>query len=60
LELSIQLPDGEQRVAITGPAERNLKIIRESLGIVINARHGALLLRGDDMAVTQAAHLIKN
>ncbi|MEM1072123.1 MAG: hypothetical protein AAGH71_04805, partial [Planctomycetota bacterium] len=34
-------------VAIAGPADRNLKLLREALGIGIAARDGAILLSGD-------------
>jgi len=59
VELAIQLPEGAQRLAITGPAERNLKIIREALGVTIIARDGSLRLRGHDRAVAQAAHVVE-
>lgn len=59
MELTIQLPDGPHRVEITGVAERNLKIIRESLGVNVTARNGALRLSGDSRAVGQAARVIE-
>jgi len=59
VELSIDLPEGDQRLATVGPAERNLKIIRESLGVQIWARNGALGVSGDREAVSQAAHILQ-
>ncbi|WP_432800353.1 PhoH family protein [Poriferisphaera sp. WC338] len=58
MELTITLPDTEKRIAITGTAERNLKIIRESLGVNIVARHDAIKLSGDSRVVGQASHVI--
>jgi len=59
MELTIQLPDGEIRLGITGPAERNLKMIREALGIVVTARNGSLRLSGESGAVGRAAHVLE-
>ena len=50
MELTLQLPQGPQRVAVTGPAERNLKIIRESLDVRITAREASLKLSGESRA----------
>ncbi|MEM7625894.1 MAG: PhoH family protein [Planctomycetota bacterium] len=59
MEITLQLPDREQRLAVTGPAERNLKIIREALGVTISARNGTLRLTGESRAVGQAAVVIE-
>lgn len=59
MELTITLPEGEQRVAVTGPAERNLKIIREALGVRVAARDGSLRLSGEGEVVERAAHIIE-
>jgi phosphate starvation-inducible protein PhoH and related proteins len=59
LDITLELPDGEQRVGVTGPAERNLKIIRETLGVRLTARNGALTISGDDQAVGQASHILE-
>ncbi|MEM6260394.1 MAG: PhoH family protein [Planctomycetota bacterium] len=59
MELTIKLPEGAERYGVTGPAERNLKIIREALGVTINARSEALKLSGKSAAVGQAAHVIE-
>ncbi|MFA9477038.1 PhoH family protein [Phycisphaerales bacterium AB-hyl4] len=59
MELTIQLPHGEERLGVTGAAERNLKIIRESLGVTVSARNGSLRLSGDSDAVGRAAHVIE-
>ncbi len=59
MELTLNLPQGDQRLATTGAAERNLKIIRESLGVQIAARNGSVRITGDSSAVGQAAHIIE-
>lgn len=59
MELTINLPHGEQRVAMTGPAERNLKIIRETLGVKITARNGSLRISGETDAVGKAARVLE-
>ncbi|MGB0767411.1 MAG: PhoH family protein [Phycisphaeraceae bacterium] len=59
MELTIQIPEGAERYGVTGPSERNLKIIREALGVTINARSEALKLTGKSEAVGQAAHVIE-
>lgn len=59
MELTIHIPDGPQRVGITGPGERNLKIIRESLGVSIAARSDSLKVSGKSDVVGQAAQLIE-
>jgi len=59
LELTITIPDGPERIAVTGPGEKNLKIIRESLGVAVSARSDALRLSGKSDAVGRAAHVIE-
>jgi phosphate starvation-inducible PhoH-like protein len=59
LELTIHLPHGQQRLAVTGTAEQNLKIIRETLGVSITARNGSLKLSGEQAPVGRAAHIIE-
>ena len=58
MELTITLPADTDPVAMLGPVERNLKIIREALGVAISARNGAVRLSGDDASVNQAAEVI--
>jgi len=58
LEVPIKLPVGIDRVAILGPAERNLKILREAVGVTIHSRHGSLSIRGDRAPVSLARAVI--
>ena len=59
MDLSISLPPEDKRLAVTGVAEQNLKIIRESLGVKITARNGSLRIRGEDQAVNRAAYIFE-
>ncbi|MEX0885131.1 MAG: PhoH family protein, partial [Phycisphaeraceae bacterium] len=59
MELTIRLPHGDQRLAVTGTAERNLKIIREALGVNVSARNGSLRVSGESGPVGRAAHVIE-
>lgn len=58
MELSIELPQGPERVAMTGVSERNLKLIREALGVRIGARNGSLRIEGDEASVARAAQVL--
>ncbi|MEM8494989.1 MAG: PhoH family protein [Planctomycetota bacterium] len=59
MELTIQLPPGDAGMGVTGPAERNLKIVREALGVTLVARNGALRVSGEPRPVGQAAHVLE-
>jgi len=54
VEVTIGVPQEIERVALFGPAERNLKMIRESLGVSIAARDRVLRVRGDVGSVKAA------
>ena len=60
MELKISVPQGSERVAITGAGECNLKIIRELLGVRIAARNGHLRISGDAEAVRRAARIVEH
>lgn len=59
MEITLQLPPGDARLGVTGPGERNLKIVREALGVTVAARNGALRISGDARPVGQAAHVLE-
>ncbi|MEM1164956.1 MAG: PhoH family protein [Planctomycetota bacterium] len=58
MELTIKLPPPDQRTVALGPAERNLKIIRESLGVNIAARDADVTIRGERDAVHAARDVV--
>lgn len=49
MELSLPLPSGASRLGITGPQQRNLKLLREALGVALHER-------GDTLRVSGEAH----
>ena len=59
MEMTISLPHGRDRLGLTGAGERNLKIIREALGVRLAARNGHLRISGERGPVAQAASLIE-
>jgi len=59
LELSIQLEDPTRRGILFGPADRHLKLIRESFGVQVFAREGQIRLTGSAKNVTRAAAVIE-
>ncbi len=59
MELTISLPHGEERLAITGVAERNLKIVRETMDVTLSARNGTLRISGESEAVGRAAYVFE-
>jgi phosphate starvation-inducible PhoH-like protein len=59
VDITIQVPLGPDRVGILGSAERNLKMIREALGVNITAREGNVQLRGDRRAVSVARSVLE-
>lgn len=59
MEKTFSLPAGDARLATTGPAERNLKLIREALGVAVSARDDTLRIVGEPQAVGQAAEVVE-
>lgn len=58
MELTIQVPAGPERVGVIGSAERNLKMLREALGVNVTARDDTIRLSGDHAAVGVARAVI--
>lgn len=55
----MQVPVGVSRVAVVGAAERNLKMIRESLGVHITARNGTISVKGERRGVSVARSVLE-
>jgi phosphate starvation-inducible protein PhoH len=51
VEFSIKVPQGAERVTMLGVGDRNLKIIREALGVSVLAREGTVHVSGERDAV---------
>ena len=58
MEATIQIAPGEDRVGTLGAGERNLKMIREALGVGVTSRAGSVQLRGDRQAVSVARSVL--
>jgi phosphate starvation-inducible PhoH-like protein len=59
VEVTIRVPPGVERVGLFGPAERNLKMIRETLGVNIAAREDMLRVQGGSGAVDAAQRVVE-
>ncbi|MFW5653969.1 MAG: PhoH family protein [Planctomycetota bacterium] len=55
VEQTILVPEHVDRTVVFGPADRNVKMVREALGISVSARNGTLILRGEPDQVNKAA-----
>jgi len=60
LEVTVKVPSGAERVAVLGSAERNLKMLREALGVNILAREGRVLVNGPKPAVQVARKVLEH
>jgi len=59
LELTITLDKTDQRVQLFGPADANLRLIREICSVNITARDGQIKLSGNKESVEKAARLLE-
>jgi phosphate starvation-inducible protein PhoH and related proteins len=58
VEITVKVPSGSDRVATLGSADRNLKMIREALGVSITARDGSVRVKGDRSSVATARRVL--
>jgi phosphate starvation-inducible PhoH-like protein len=59
VDLTIRVPEGAERVVMLGVGDRNLKMLREALGVKIAARGGSVRLSGDPEAVGAAQGVLE-
>jgi phosphate starvation-inducible PhoH-like protein len=59
LEITVKVPPGAERIAVVGSAERNLKMLREALGVAISARDGRVIVSGRREAVVVARNVLE-
>lgn len=59
MEVTVRVPSGADRVAVLGSSERNLKILREALGINISARDNRVHVRGEEEGVHVARRVLE-
>lgn len=58
MEVKIQVASQEEAMAIFGPGDRNLKLLRDSLQVQVTARNGIVRLAGKPVAVEAAAAIL--
>lgn len=59
LEITIRVPSSVERVPVYGAGDRNLKMIREALGVNIAAREDLVRVRGEVDAVDAARRVME-
>ncbi len=59
MEFSIKVPQGAERVTMLGLGDRNLKIIRETLGVNVLAREGSAVVSGERGPVAAARTVLE-
>ena len=59
MEVSIAMPPGHDSIGMTGSGERNLKLIREALGVAVTQREGAIHLRGEEPELGVARRVLE-
>jgi len=59
LDATITIPEGHEQIGVVGPEQRNLKIIRETLGVSVAARGREITLRGDPVSVGVARRTLE-
>lgn len=58
MEVTIRMPSGSDRVGVLGEGERNLKLLREALGVDVSSRDGVVHVRGERGPVTVAQRVL--
>ncbi len=56
---TIELRDAEEERVLLGSEDRNLRILREALGLRIIARGGRVLLEGDERTLRRGARVVR-
>lgn len=59
MDVVIKVPHGDHRLGVLGAADRNLKLLREALGINIAARDGTVRLTGPAESVNAARDVLQ-
>ncbi len=58
MDVTVRVPGGADRVSVLGSADRNLKMIREALGVAVTAREDVVRLSGEPQAVGVARSVL--
>ena len=59
MDVTIRVPQGHEQIGVLGPTQRNLKMLRETLGVEISSRDGVIRLRGDRPSVVVARSVLE-
>jgi len=59
LEVTVKVPAGPERIWVLGSAERNLKLLREALGVHVSSRDGLVQVRGPHPQVSIARSVLE-
>ncbi len=59
MEINIKVPTGAERVAVLGAADRNLKMLRETLGVAVAAREDRVTISGERTPVAIARRVVE-
>ena len=58
MEVTVQLDSAHKQLQLFGPADKHLRILRQSLGVRITARQSNLIITGREKDVNKAAEVI--
>jgi len=58
LEVTVKLDSAHKQLELFGPADSNLRLLRQSLGVRIIARQANLIITGEEKNVNRAAEII--
>ncbi len=58
MEVTIQLDSADKQLELFGPADSNLRLLRQSLGVQITARQANLIITGKEKNVNRTAEII--
>ncbi|MEL6329135.1 MAG: PhoH family protein [Planctomycetota bacterium] len=58
MEVTVRVPTGPEQIAVVGSAERNLKLIREAIGVHVASRDGAIRVSGPSGRVAVARRIL--
>ncbi len=59
MDVTIRVPQGHEQQGVLGPTQRNLKMLRETLGVEISSREGVIRLSGDRPSVVVARSVLE-
>ncbi len=59
MDATVRVPEGVERLAVVGSGERNLKMIREALGVNVAARNDLIRVSGEPGAVGVARSVLE-